>query len=122
MAAVEEKFLSVYGCMPPWFTDNIHQVCDQGLSEEEWKNISEEIFPTMQKKFMKVKHVILNICQNRGYIRLGRQHFIGDNVLTLIDSLSRFPNPESASTLTEADKDSLVSTLIQPDTHQPIWK
>ena len=71
MAAVEEKFLSVYGCMPPWFTDNIHQVCHQGLSEEEWKNISENIFPTMQKKFMKVKHDSYIFGQNRGYIMLG---------------------------------------------------
>ena len=117
MAAVEEKFLSVYGCMPPWFTENIHQVCDQGLSEEEWKNISKKIFPTMQKKFMKGKYISLNVGQNRGYIRLGRQQFVSDNVLTLIDSLSRFPNSESTSTLTEGDKNSLVSTFIHPDAH-----
>ena len=55
--AVEEKFLSVYGCMPPWFTDDVHQVCDQGLSKQEWKIISEDVFPTMQQTFRKVKQM-----------------------------------------------------------------
>ena len=44
---VDKKFLSVYGCMPPWFTDDIHEVCEQGLSKEEWKNISDLVYPAM---------------------------------------------------------------------------
>ena len=51
---VDKKFLSVYGCMPPWFTDDIHEVCEQGLSKEEWKNISDLVYPAMHATYKKV--------------------------------------------------------------------
>ena len=36
---VEEKFLKKFGCMPPWFTENIAYMCNLSLSYETWKNM-----------------------------------------------------------------------------------
>ena len=54
MEAVKEKFLTRYGCSPPWFTENIEDVCHGNMSQEKWKQVSDEIFPTMDHSFLKV--------------------------------------------------------------------
>ena len=73
--AVEEKLLKVYGCMPPWFTDNIDDVCNGIFSDEKWKNIFNDIFRIMDQSFLKVctdfhnlkisfyKHTIFQECK-----------------------------------------------------------
>ena len=54
MEAVKEKFLTRYGCSPPWFTENIEDVCHGNMSQDKWKQVSDEIFPTMDHSFLKV--------------------------------------------------------------------
>ena len=53
-SVVEELFLKQIGCRPPWFTENVADICDQSLSNKQWKNISAIIFPTLDSTFFKV--------------------------------------------------------------------
>ena len=51
---VEEKYLKEFECVPPWFTENIVYACNELDSEQQWKNMSDLIFPTLDAKFLKV--------------------------------------------------------------------
>ena len=42
--------------MPPWFTENIADMCDTTYTKEQWKNMSELIFPTLDNTFLKVNN------------------------------------------------------------------
>ena len=54
-SVVEERFLKGFGCMPPWFTENIEDMCNlQSFSFKTWTNISNDIFPTMDDTFLEV--------------------------------------------------------------------
>ena len=46
-SVVEEQFLKQFGCMPPWSTENMADICEKYFSNEQWKNISDLIFPTL---------------------------------------------------------------------------
>jgi hypothetical protein len=54
---VEEKFLKQFECIPPWFTENVADICEQSFSNEQWKNISDLVFPTLDSTFLKVNIV-----------------------------------------------------------------
>ena len=53
---VEDLFINKFGCMQPWFTENVGNLCSEKYTVEQWKNMSDYIFPTMDNTFI---HVII---------------------------------------------------------------
>ena len=41
--------------MPPWFTENVGNFCSETYTMEQWKNMSDYIFPTMDNTFIEVR-------------------------------------------------------------------
>ena len=55
-SVVEKQFLGQFSCMSPWFTENIADMCDTTYTKEQWKNMSELIFPTFDNTFFQVNN------------------------------------------------------------------
>ena len=53
-SVVKNQFLKKFGCIPPWFTENEGNFCSETYTVEQWKNMSDYIFPTMDNTFIQV--------------------------------------------------------------------
>ena len=52
---VRSFFLSKVGCLPPWFTETVSDMCSEVLSKTEWMNVSSFLFPYFDSNFVKVR-------------------------------------------------------------------
>ena len=76
-SAVEKQFLGQFYCIPPWFTENIADMCDNTYTKEQWKNMSELIFSTLDNTFLKVNTLKYQHTQNNHH--LGMQGSLQNN-------------------------------------------
>ena len=76
-SVVEKQFLGQFSCLPPWFTENLADLCDSTYTKEQWKNMSELIFYTMDNTFLKVK--TLKYRHNQNIYHLGMQGSLQNN-------------------------------------------
>jgi hypothetical protein len=53
---VENKFVKEFGCLPPWFSENVEVFCSTSYTTEKWRNMSTYIFPTMDNTFLEVRN------------------------------------------------------------------
>ena len=53
-STVENLFIKKFGCMPPWFTENVGNFCSETYMVKQWRNMSDYIFPTMDNTFIQV--------------------------------------------------------------------
>ena len=60
---VENTIFKDFECIPPWFTEKIENICPKSFKSEEWKNMSNLIFPTFDSTFKKVSCIILGLHQ-----------------------------------------------------------
>ena len=51
---VSDQYQRDNGCIPPWFTENLLEMCNQTISNDKEVNISASIFPTFDQTFLQV--------------------------------------------------------------------
>ena len=51
---VSDKYQKDYGCVPPWFTENISEMCNQTTTKSNGIQISDTIFSTLDQTFIQV--------------------------------------------------------------------
>ena len=60
---VSDQYQKEFGCIPPWFTDNISQMCNKTTTKTKGVQISDTIFPKLDQTFLQVCIYSSNFCQ-----------------------------------------------------------